>query len=235
MADAVAAQLGQQVVVVTHRLTGHRHDGVAHEQTCLLSRAVRHHCADQQAGLLPQLFRQVGGQTDALRADAQIATAHPAMGQQRLDHAAHRAGRQRNTDAARQRRTVQSGDATGDIHQRTAGKAGVHDDVGLQVTIHVAARACAPGVTQRADDAQRRLHGTARPAQRQHQVANLQVGGFHPGRGGQAGCLGAQQGDVGGRITSDEIRRDAGPVGQADRDSVIVLYDVMGGNDQPVG
>ncbi len=64
--------------------------------------------------------------------------------------------------------------------KRAARKARIHDDVGLQVAVHLAARRCAEGAAQGSNEAEHGLYAAPGPAKRQGQVANPQVGCVNP-------------------------------------------------------
>ena len=86
-------------------------------------------------------------------------------------------------------------------------EARIHDDIGLQIVVDVAARRRAETAAQCTDNAKCSLHRLSRPAQRQRQVADAQFVGVDPECSGQALCFDAQYGEVGAWIAPHQTSR----------------------------
>ena len=191
--------------------------------------------AEQQAGFLADLFGDGLREPDGLRADAEVAALDPAVAQQRIGHPADGAGRDGERDVAEHGRGVEAEELAGRADQRAAGEAGIHQRIGLQVVVKLAAGGRAPVLLQRADDPQGRHDALTGPAERERQVPDVERLAVGPGGDRQALGGRAEQRQVGGRVAADEGRGDRAAVREADADVFILLDDVMRGDDQAVG
>ena len=123
----------------------------------------------------PNSAAAASGSRHHLKPDAEEAPPHPAVLQERLHDPTDRGDRHRDAAAAQRRRGVDAQHLSRRGHQGPTREAGVHGRVVLEVPVDLAARGRAPALAQGAEDSQGRLHGLARSAQCQRQVADAYV------------------------------------------------------------
>jgi len=235
LADHLARQRGQQILVHLDRLAAEGQQRVTQCQAGSFGRAAALYSHDQQTTLLPNLGGDAFGQPHALCADAQVAAPHAPMRPQRVNNPLERGGGDGQTDALVQPGCIQPQQPAVGPHQRAAGEAGVHDDIGRQIAVDLPAHRCAPAIAQGADDAHRSLYGAARSAQGEHDVADahLRFGGMGRRRARRATHL--QHGQIGCGVAADQCGRGRLPIAQTDGDVIVAPHDVVGGDDQAVG
>ncbi len=137
--------------------------------------------------------------------------------------------------AACQCRGIDAGHPAVAGDKRAAREARIHDDVSLQVAVHLAARRCTERAAQGGHEAEHSLHAAPGPAKRQGQVANPQFAGVAPCGSAQLPAPNPQHGQIGAGIAAYQLRRHALAVGQPDREIVVALDHMMGRHDHAVG
>ena len=144
--DPLAAQRAHQLAVEAVHLLARDRDDPSRPAPARLPRPgspARRRRAGARS-LPPKLLGQVGRQPDGLCPDAEVAAAHAAVRLQALDHLPDGRPGDGHAGAAEESRAVEPDHLTGGADQRPAREAGVHDDIGLQIAVHLAAGRRAP-------------------------------------------------------------------------------------------
>src|SRR2546421_732637 len=206
------------------------HQRVALHQPGLVGRTLWLDRDDQQATVLIDPSLDGVGQRHFLGADPEIGPLDASLGAQARPPPLGDTHRDRPSVAAAEAPAVHADRAAVDIDERTTAETRVERRVGLDQVLDLAPAPSAPGRGDGADGAERRLE-VARPADREDDLARLQVIHLRARHRWGRETLDLQQRHIGRGVAPDKARL-AALVVDDHLDIFLLLDDVVGGQDE---
>src|SRR5829696_5662772 len=235
--DHVGREQALEVVDAEHRIVADGDDEILRPDAGAFGRRAGDHLDDLDAARAADRGRNrrrqrpgAAGDPDPRSADAPVAH------QRRHDLRRRRVDRHGEAEADARDRRVDPDDAAAPVDERAARVARVQRGVGLDHVVdhaHGAAGARRQRAAERGDDARGdRALEPVRVADRDHELADAQLGGVAERRRLERGLVGAQHGEVREGVRADEPERELAPVGERATDAAAPAADDVRGRQQ---